>query len=458
MPELSYIIIRTVRKGRNGREDLCSRVKQAVRLRRLALQIPMIKFERGTSSEFYYGLAVNIPEADDTRIPECVECVLNIVGEHITDCDRATWPTPAEEVKKSFMSGAIGWDSFGEPIVFEPGSDIPDIYEQQGDEDPFTDIEIAHPTGSEIPDEGDERYDKLLWWCTAKGNSSFSNFSEICALLELGDERKLSWSILRRLTLLGHMEFTRQETGHWAWGIAPASLVQVGTNSEQYFLAGQRTPFVLSKIYERWGHDATQQSGGPSRTSIYGDIPEGLTESIGGCLFRNVGCAAMRLAEAAPDVSAWKSTLSNDPDIQSYLYAFERYQNGRFDRVGPGDLPPGLYRASRKEGPNITKTLFHDENGQWLMGDYYGLRFLSSQSTGIHCKAKWYPQNYLLVPEFSRWPMLYERALVLASGLLPTTNYNQADPQVLQYSNVGEELARTLCQKLNVELEIAGNA
>ena len=56
----------------------------------------------------------------------------------------------------------------------------------------------------------------------------------------------------------------------------------------------------------------------------------------------------------------------------------------------------------------------------------------------------------LLIPESQRWPLLYERALVLSSGLLPSRALNH---EWLSYPRVPLGLARGLCEKLNVDLQ-----
>jgi hypothetical protein len=55
----------------------------------------------------------------------------------------------------------------------------------------------------------------------------------------------------------------------------------------------------------------------------------------------------------------------------------------------------------------------------------------------------------LILRGLDRWPALYERALVLASGLLPSQSANG----LLHYSGIPLELAHALAKRLGVELE-----
>ena len=59
------------------------------------------------------------------------------------------------------------------------------------------------------------------------------------------------------------------------------------------------------------------------------------------------------------------------------------------------------------------------------------------------------------MPARYHWPTIYEKALVLAEGLLPEWKSNKNGPD-LYYQGVSEELATILCEKLNVELGSIG--
>ena len=56
----------------------------------------------------------------------------------------------------------------------------------------------------------------------------------------------------------------------------------------------------------------------------------------------------------------------------------------------------------------------------------------------------------LAIPERHRWPLLYERALVLASGFLP---YNQPQNRLLYYRGIPLTLAQHVADQLGVEVE-----
>ena len=107
-----------------------------------------------------------------------------------------------------------------------------------------------------------------------------------------------------------------------------------------------------------------------------------------------------------------------------------------------------MYRFSRQSDPSgRTLTAFFDEPRQrFLRGDWYGLRFLSVEAPSAVYDAA---GGALLIPDSQRWPLLYERALTLASGLLPDRADNAA---WLRYPNLPRSVAETLCGKLNVNM------
>ena len=61
-------------------------------------------------------------------------------------------------------------------------------------------------------------------------------------------------------------------------------------------------------------------------------------------------------------------------------------------------------------------------------------------------------QKQLVISYDQRWPQLYERALVLASGYLPQVVRDSSDRLWLIYHNITSELADSLTQKLSLHL------
>ena len=296
-----------------------------------------------------------------------------------------------------------------------------------------------------------KKYDMLLHWCSANGTGRFEHFHVACCALGIAPEEYWAWPMLRTLTLLGHTEsvWTGNE---YSWGIAYPAIVRIAADGERYFLAGQRIPALLQKLVNDWHVSDESSNGGPTRKILKGDIAEGDVELATGYKLLNTGCVSMQLAELAPDLQGWKTELKNDPDVRSHLYKFERYEDGNFIPVQTKDITPGLYSVTRTEGGSKYGVWrFYDEDGKWLQGERYGLRYLDAQLK-TKCKVSWKNTGCLDIAEEQRWPFLYERALVLASGELPQKMKGKSGRFYLRYSGISIDLAQLLCQKLNAEM------
>ena len=140
-------------------------------------------------------------------------------------------------------------------------------------------------------------------------------------------------------------------------------------------------------------------------------------------------CFSSSLAQLLPDLEGWKDILPVIDRLSTTTYNIEIW-NGRkyiqcdnfYERHGRYFGESGLYRLTKKAENNPYQlVLYFDEpNQRWLRGDWYGLRFLAYNSAGREFKIKYdSSSNEILIPVEEHWPLLYERALVLASGMLP---------------------------------------
>jgi hypothetical protein len=155
-------------------------------------------------------------------------------------------------------------------------------------------------------------------------------------------------------------------------------------------------------------------------------------------------------AEILPDINTWQHNLRNLQGIVPSLYEWQYFDGHKFvDCVSPKET--GLYQYKHEANNNISGTVFFDKpNDKWLQGDWYGLRFLAlhNQDISVHYDKT---KESLAIPLEQRWPEIYERALVLASGLLP--RYQQTGQSWwLVYEGIILELATQLTDKLRVYL------
>ena len=312
--------------------------------------------------------------------------------------------------------------------------------------EPYDSTLRRSPRQSASPEIGD-RLEKLLFWMSAIGEGPRSTFTQACLKLGVVSDVIAARSVLRRLRLLGHVELSR-DGGRWE--IAPATLVRIASDPDHVFLAGQRSP----SLPKEFGDDAIRTSQpnhqGPPRFSS----PKWGSRNME---HEAVNTAA-KLAELLPTLAEWEESLADGPNLVTAQFTIERWDGQRFrpnetlyQRLGRIYGESGMYRF-KGSGDSLTyeRVLYFDEpNQRLLQGDWYGLRFLANSVLGGPEARHDSSSNVLFLPEAQRWPHLYERALVLASGFLPQTANN---PNWLLYDAVPYDLARTLCRRLNVKL------
>lgn len=305
-------------------------------------------------------------------------------------------------------------------------------------------------------DDNTARYNDLLYWLSVFGRGTWQQLRLTCQELGLDWDGKYSRRIARRLRSLGHLEMPNEGQN---WFIAPPSLVEIESTTGQYctFLAGQRLPYLV-KTLEKTAHIEVESqpynNAPPLVRVIFGSKAE--AEDFVSNYTRQhhqlylAGRADWKIAGILPDLHTWEKHLPQPTIIQSN-YTFEMWLDGGFC---PVELPRqiGLYRLShvstRFQHPQ--RTYFYDgESTQpiWREGDWYGLHYLMLRRTGVSCKFYYdYRFKTLSILREQRLPEIYERALVLASGRLPT--YNNGN---VIFSNVAEGLADLVARKLQAE-------
>ena len=291
-----------------------------------------------------------------------------------------------------------------------------------------------------------ERFAKLLYWLSSYGDGTRQTFTQACQTLDTEEEgRGGVGSVIRRLRLLGHLELSDDGS---KWSAAPTAFVRFPDGSGKGFLAGARTQALL---LDAGTHNVTNQPNrmGPPRVEMAWDDARNSSQNIA-----DAGAVSTELAQLLPSVHAWKATLSaRNPVVSDY--DAEVWDGIKFVPcvIYEGDgRSSGMYNLTRTvHNREFSMTLFFDKpSRRWLSGDWYGLRFLALQTTGYQIKAIHVSDtNDLLIPDDQRLPMLYERALVLASGLLPDRAPNR---KWLKYGGIPIELAQALCRKLNIQL------
>ena len=437
-PERRYFYARTVGFSRDVLERIISVVQDAD----LASQIPLVKLERNPQREFYVFLGVE--SAEGSKIPGGLGALFSSQGIRFEE----SYPLRPEEIRPMVQRLEIeihGFNSlqYRRRSALDPG-------------DPFDHSDSWQPHEPTV--EECDRHDRLLQWLSARGEGTWAVFAQSCQILGVVQDIRMARSAFRRLNLLGHID--RSEDGS-RWSASPAALVRFPDDRGGGFVSGQRTATLIRKLnaVEPLDEKIHSHYAGPPRFSWESE-PNLDSDRLSELGLVDAGTPAARLAELLPDLNEWRDSLQSLPGLSTLPYVIEKWQDGDFvpcdtvrERNGIYQAEAGMYRLTRDgDSSGRALTLFFDPASQrWVRGDWYGLRFLALEATlgGVNAV---YSSNReeLLIPESQRWPLLYERALVLSSGLLPSRALNH---EWLSYPRVPLGLARGLCEKLNVDLQ-----
>ena len=435
--ERRYFYARTVGYS----QDVLERIINVVQDADLASQIPLVKLERSPRREFYVFLGVESSEG--SRIPGGLGNIFANQGIYFDEYN----PLPPEDISSMVQRQEIeihGFNSlqYRRQSALDPG-------------DPFDHSDSWQPR--EPAFEECSRHDRLLQWLSTRGEGTWAAFAQACEILGVAQDLQTARSAFRRLSLLGHID--RSEDGS-RWSVSPAALVRFPDDAGGGFVSGERTASLIRNLNALEPLDETIHShyAGPHRFSWESE-PSLDSDRLSKIGIVDGGITALRLAELLPDLLDWRDSLQSLPGLSTLPYVIEKWQDSEFmpcdtirEKNGIYQAEAGMYRLTRDgDRSGRTLTLFFDPPSQrWLRGDWYGLRFLALVSTpggvdAVHNSKR----GELLIPETQRWPLLYERTLVLSSGLLPGRALN---PEWLSYPRVRLDIAQRLCRKLNVDL------
>lgn len=314
-------------------------------------------------------------------------------------------------------------------------------------------------------------FDRFLQWLSAAGEGRWESFLRVARILGVATDAPTARRLFRRLVLLGHLDSSPDGR---AWSIAPPVVVQSAAQPQSAFWCGCRSKPLLRSLPVTWqaSDPVPQPDGfGPAKQPIVlpsevddqwlppsTEPPTWQTPSWGGPV-------AERLAALLPQIDEWAKSLQpvatlTPPDaVGQWDLESDSFQNApcfRIDPTGRCHGTTGLYRLAYGEVPSVYHmTVFFDAASppghQLLRGEWYGLRFLALHRNNKYRKAMWTAEDggSLAIPERQRWPLLYERALVLASGLLP---YRHPSKRLLYYRGVPLTLAQSVADQLGVEV------
>lgn len=320
--------------------------------------------------------------------------------------------------------------------------------------DPF-DFAASSEDSSHIAEDTNPVFNHLLFCLSAYGRGTWQQFRTICIELDLDSTGEYARRISRRLRSLGHIEFSRDGQN---WFAAPSCLVQVESGNQQYhaFVAGQRSSRLLEMLQQDTHLMTAAQPYGNAPEQVQVTFPDEFAAQAFVDDYSKqhhpiylAGHAGLKIASGLPSLDEWEAALPVLSIVKGH-YRFERWVDGDLESV-PLPRETGMYRlthnSERFEHPQLT-LYYNADTDTWRRADWYGIRFLALRRTGTSCDVHYdSARRELAVSLEQRWPDLYERSLVLASGRLPHFHNDHAI-----YSNITTAQVHILASKLGANL------
>jgi len=423
----------------------------------LAEHIPYMFLERadGSSRECYIFFAIKSEKFNKLH-EEIFDQLPNVIQDFLN-----------RELNRSHFDRNV---SFNENLSFRSYSKLKEFLEERRGDDCRLDVinfQIPIPpqpippsnlSGDHLPS---ETYNNLLYWLSSRGSGSWESFRFACNALRIPEPRQ----VLRRLKLLGHIEASSNGS---RWSGTPITLVSVRAshpNQQEFILCGQRSLNLLSFLelehYASISHIEQPQGNAPHCIRVClphtEDISRLVNALVGhGFPIHNEGNASLKFAQALPSWQEWMQTLPRtSAPILGYRYEYYDLEESRFIKCISHN-ETGMYRLKHEKSGQSRVYFFDGVSDRWLQGDWYGLRFLAlqhynqnNQTLNAHYDRE---TASLYIPRSQRWPEIYQRALVLASGCLPSDVKTENFGRTLHYQGIQAEVAELLTSKLSINL------
>lgn len=287
-------------------------------------------------------------------------------------------------------------------------------------------------------------YDALLLYLSDVADGSWARFKRAAATVRQGERDDDAANVARVLSALGHAEFAWEPSARWA--ICPPTLAALPRRPQPAtVLCGQRLPALLESLRTAAAPTGISieeypQAGGPATIYLRAPRWELLEQLAGDTHVRYVPHAAEYLAACLPPLDALVAASPRSPrPVVPPIAAFD----------------PQAWRwieASRASGDGLYQyeNFYPDyrllQDGQWrLVGKEVGVYAVLDRTAWTYD-----PNRQLLrIPARLLPPPLYQRALILCSGLLAT--FDHTDRHWV-FRDVPPAIASTLGRNLHQTL------
>jgi hypothetical protein len=426
------------------RTVLCQAINRAIVSGGRRREFPQVRYEPGNDNPFLIGVAIDWEACAGLGSPPQVEIERLLRQTPVQDPGAASHTIDDGPNLRAVLSTLVGCEGYTAALTFEPEANAQRLAALTAR------VAVTDEAdGAEAAAEVGPGYERLLYWCAAVGGGSLPGLATTAAAVGvLPAAGRGLWPLLRRLELLGHVK-AFQADGRWRWCVAPTVYLQPLADDGPPFAAGQR----LASAWDEEGLIDTPQpdGGGPARLASPGWAAD---ESV------------RLLAEMLPPFEDYRDGL---PSLSGDLgKVFHGYDIRRLDDegyAGPPVATPGkvavhqFTREGDEDGRRPAVYVLHDPDPDfdvWVRADPLTLTFAHRVARGLAVAVIDPDRLTLTIPLADRWPLPYEKALVLASGLLPRV-VRRGGPggPLLQYAGVPGDFARELCDKLAVQHQVA---
>ena len=420
-----------------------------IRRDRLGHAVPRIAVEKRAhrNGEFYFALGIE-SESQGQPPPSLDQLLgISLLQRPIRTAEGVGYEPFKREQLASMMGSEQSVEDIARVLRYSLSGEL-------SPDDPFaTPVHVEASDDEDTLLERSQQYDYLMTWLSAMGSGSLTQLRSATVALGLSAPEDGTSRILRRLRLLGHIETSRDGK---RWSVTPTALVTSGEDPECFYLAGARDQTLVTMLRNSGHVEQTPMPGGgaPSHVSFRPGDPR-MVEYLASLRKIAVGRAGERLAAILPDIGDWVGTLQRLTSIHPEMYDL-RHHDGQQVRSVAIPKESGLYEFHKQRGMNNLpdgdpefSLYFDTTRKEWYRGDWYGLRYLAEiQRQGTVSACYDAAAQRMAVFRDQRWPELYERAAVLASGQLP-----QVDGPWLIYDGVSPKLMDLLAERLHLDVD-----
>lgn len=270
---------------------------------------------------------------------------------------------------------------------------------------------------------------RLLTWMSAKGAGSLAGFRAQCAEIDGAVARRGSWAPHRlaawNLAKLGHAEFAEAANGS-GWRVAPPTLAASDIHGTvRAVLCGARPDGLINALSHRRDHievSVAAQDSGPDLIGIEARNAKSLSAMAKDLNLPLQWNASLAILAACSQVS--RIPLEEHALLVGGGWTISRFSKShlRWVDAAAAAVPSGRPQLFRFRGDYGTVHLLRAEGRAWACDPAVGkYRVLTRRQRPIHYYAT---TRELAVAASCRPPALVERALVVASGRLPSIRDN----------------------------------